>query len=138
MTDYRESDFSFCITPAIISDQGPEMERRMCLTVSVFDPETGRREGTTMRMEAAVERVCAALLGGTGGVGNSCYQAMDGDGDPPHLDWNATVDRERLGIHPDVHAAAREIDDARTLFYRLTADGLQDDSDGGNERAMAD
>ena len=138
MTDYRRDDFSFGICPAVIEDQGPEMKRRICLSVAVIDPETGQCEGTTLRMDAAIERVCGAMLGGMAGLGNTCYQAMEGDGVPPFLDWNATVDKERLGIHPDIHAAVRGINDARTLFYRLTADGLEDASDGGNARAMAD
>ena len=139
ITNYATKDFSFSICPTRYTDEGKEMKKRMCISVIVVDCE-GKPESSSLCMEAAIKRICDAMLGGSAGLGASWFDANDGfdKDDAAYLDWHTSVDMDRLGVHPHLHRACADLPggEVQTLFYRITSEGLVDDSDGDNEKAM--
>ena len=139
MADLRTDDFEFDVAPVIITDQGAEMKRRICVSVSVVDPDTGKPLMHSTAFEDALVRIQQALFGGELEV-NYWKAEAQSNGDPV-LVWMANFDRDRLGVHPDLERVARNVpedcENVHTLFYRFEGDDLVDASEGENEKDAA-
>ena len=63
------------------------------------------------------------------------HRAARLEGEEPHIEWNASFHKDRLGVRPDLIEAAVEIpgneDDIETLFLRMTGEGVVPDEDEG-------
>ena len=131
MFDFKNGEFSFSVTPVILTDRGREMKERVCVSISVMDHRG--LVADSQSMDEAIARLSIPLFGGP--LEGGWYRADRLEGEEPHIEWNASFHKDRLGVRPDLIEAAAEIpgneDDIETLFFRITGEGVVPDEDEG-------
>ena len=125
--DFKTGEFSFTVCPVILTDQGKEMKDRICVAITAMDHKGLVKD--SLAMEQVIDRLSIPLFGGP--LEGGWYRVDQLEGEAPHIEWNATFHKDRLGVRPDIIDAAVKIpesdDDVNVLFLRMTDEGIIED-----------